>query len=234
MPGSMEEPPTGEIGGAETGLLPLDARVPPGEELETATLGLGCFWGPDARFGVRPGVVRTRVGYAGGKTPRPTYEALGRHVETVQVEHDPARLPFRRILDLFGEWHDPTREPRKRQYASVIFWANDEQRRTGHEWVRARGRDDGRAPRTKLEPLDRFWLAEAYHQKYRLRHHDVLLAPFRDRYSGRQFVASTVAARLNGFVSGHGDPDLLERELPLYGLPGAAADRLLRRVRNRG
>ena len=71
-----------------TDLAPDDA-APPSSATDTATFGLGCFWGPDARFGAMEGVVRTRVGYAGGTTPEPTYHDLGDHTEAVQVEYDP-------------------------------------------------------------------------------------------------------------------------------------------------
>ena len=60
--------------------------------LETATFGMGCFWGPDARFGSLPGVIRTRVGYAGGTTPSPTYRQMGDHTETVEIDFDPTIL----------------------------------------------------------------------------------------------------------------------------------------------
>jgi len=232
--------PSGVQGRADTGgpgegeLLPLDARRPPDEALETAALGLGCFWGADARFGVAPGVVRTRVGYCGGDTPRPTHEALGQHVETVQVDFDPARIAFRQILELFGAWHDPRRPSRKRQYASVIFWADEEQRRIARRWIESRREAQDHGLATALEPAERFWPAEAYHQKYRLRHYAPLLGHFRGRYSGRQLVDSTVAARLNGFVAGHGESGLLESELPLYGLPGEAAAGLRSLVAGRG
>ena len=65
-----------------------DERAPGRDETETATFGLGCFWGPDAQFGAMAGVVRTRVGYAGGTNPDPTYHALGDHTEVVQVDYD--------------------------------------------------------------------------------------------------------------------------------------------------
>ena len=58
-----------------------DRAAPDPSETETATFGLGCFWGPDARFGALKGVVRTRVGYAGGTETDPSYHALGDHTE---------------------------------------------------------------------------------------------------------------------------------------------------------
>ena len=208
---------------------PLDRRAPPAEELETATLALGCFWGPDARFGVVPGVVRTRVGYAGGSRERPTYRALGDHIETVQVDYDPERIGYRELLRLFWAAHDPARRSPKRQYRSAIFPEGPDQRGAAEasrsRWEARSGEDAA----TELLELDRFWLAEAYHQKYRLRQHPPLLEAVRRRCAtGRALVDSTVAARLNGLVAGCGS-GLLERELDLYGL-GERAERRLREV----
>ena len=67
-----------------------DERAVDGEDTETATFGLGCFWGPDARFGAMDGVIRTRAGYAGGTKRDPSYHSLGDHTEVVHVEFDPA------------------------------------------------------------------------------------------------------------------------------------------------
>lgn len=208
---------------------PLDERTPSEEELETATLALGCFWGPDARFGAVRGVVRTEVGYAGGDRDRPTYEALGDHIETLRVTYDPERIGYRELLRLFWASHDPAREAPKRQYASAIFLEGDGRRRDA-EASRARWEArSGREAATELIELDRFWPAEAYHQKYRLRQHPKLLAAVRRRRpTGRDLVDSTVAARLNGLVAGHG-AGLLEEELELYGLD-AEEERYLRSV----
>lgn len=71
-----------------TDLPPMDRNAP--TDLSRAAFALGCFWGPDALFGARDGVVRTTVGYAGGTTSDPTYEHIGDHIETVRVAYDPA------------------------------------------------------------------------------------------------------------------------------------------------
>lgn len=208
---------------------PLDERQPPVGGLETATLALGCFWGPDARFGVVPGVVCTRVGYAGGERDRPTYRALGDHIETVQLDYDPDRVGYRELLRIFWAAHDPARRAPKRQYASAIFVEDEERRRAA---AAARDRWEARAGReaaTELIELDRFWIAEAYHQKYRLRQHPTLLEAVQRRCpTGRDLVDSTVAARLNGLVAGHGAARL-EEEIELYGLD-EEAERHLREV----
>lgn len=213
--------------------LPMDAAAPPESELRTATLALGCFWGPDARFGIEEGVVRTRAGYTGGQRDRPTYHDLGRHIETVQLDYEPTRLTYEDLLEIFWESHEPTRVPHSRQYQSAIFVHDEEQRRAA-----ARSRDERQAALeaevvTEVTALETFWLAEAYHQKYHLRQHPDLLREFREVYSGREFVDSTVAARVNAYCAGHGSERRLSSEIDQYGLAEEAGHVLRALVRQR-
>jgi len=205
-----------------------DAAAPSPGATETATFGLGCFWGPDARFGAMEGVVRTRVGYAGGSTPAPTYHSLGDHTEVVQVEYDPTVLSYADLLDVFWSAHDPRRNARKRQYRSVILTGS-----AVHRQVAERARQDvasrlGGSVATEVEDLDAFHRAEPYHQKYELRSTPVVGAEVEDR-CGDDLVDSTVAARLNGFVAGHGDDDRCRSLLADLALPPAAVDEVRRR-----
>lgn len=78
-----------------------------------------------------------------------------------------------------------------------------------------------------------FHLAEDYHQKYYLRHDSVLMREL-VAYSPGQFVESTVAARLNGYVAGKGSPAQLQEELPVLGLSSAATTHLQKLVTRRG
>jgi len=86
--------------------IPYDQKM---NELdsETATFALGCFWGPDASFGALEGVVRTRVGYAGGTTEGPTYKMIGDHTETIEIDYDPAVISYRELLEIFFDSHNP-------------------------------------------------------------------------------------------------------------------------------
>ena len=70
---------------------------------DTAILAGGCFWGMEEIIRQIPGVLKTTVGYTGGKTANPTYEevctgATG-HAEAIQVVFDPARLSYEGLLD---------------------------------------------------------------------------------------------------------------------------------------
>ena len=208
--------------------LSPDAAAPPSGATETATFGLGCFWGPDARFGAIEGVVRTRVGYAGGTTPEPTYHDLGDHTEVVQVEYDPSVVSYADLLDAFWSNHDPRATPRKRQYRNVIL-VNTVVHRQAAERTRQRveSKLDGSVG-TAIEDLDAFHLAEPYHQKYELRSTPVVGDELVERY-GSDLVDSTAAARLTGFVAGPGDPERRESFLAALDLPSGVLDEVRRR-----
>lgn len=167
-------------------------------------------------------MIRTRVGYCGGRSASPTYHAIGDHSETVEIDYDPTVVTYEDLLSAFFAGHDPLARSFSVQYRSAIFY------RTEKEWSAAE-RALGDAQRslgrvhTSIEPMSRFWLAEDYHQKFRLRGHshvaDELRAMFPD---DRAFVDSTTAARLNGWFDGWGDEAQIERDLPLTGLDRSA------------
>lgn len=135
------------------------------------------------------------------------------------------------MLRLFWEQHHPVRPSFKRQYMSAIFWADDEQRRLAEESKAQRAAELGREIHTELLPLERFWLAEGYHQKYSLRHDPLLMGALSVVYDEPAFVDSTVAARLNGMLDGHGTAAQLAAEVDGYGLPAEAVAHLRRLVR---
>ncbi len=169
---------------------------------ETATFGLGCFWGPDATFGALDDVVRTRVGYAGGHETDPTYRALGDHTEVVQVEFDPTRIEFGDVLDVALREHDLRHQTAKRQYQNILFTENDDQRETIEAAIEA-GPFDREHVETRIEALDAFYPAEDYHQKYNLRSHASLLSQFEEAgYDDTDIRESPAAAKLNAHVTG--------------------------------
>jgi peptide-methionine (S)-S-oxide reductase len=202
-----------------TAVREYDRTAPPGAETETAAFGLGCFWGPDAQFGALNGVVRTRVGYAGGTKTDPSYHALGDHTEVFQVDYDPDRRSFADLLDLAFRSHDPDRQTRRTQYRNVVFFRTPEQ----HDVLRSFLADRDLAPDeigTRVEELGRFYPAESYHQKYNLKADASLLAPFEEAdYDEAAIRESPAAAKLNGHATGKN-------------LPEQAADRLLVRRRD--
>ncbi len=172
-------------------------------------------------------MVRTRVGYAGGSQPNPTYHDIGDHAETVQVDFDPEVVSYSVLLDVFWESHDPTRRPWSRQYASLIFAHSPDQAKKAEASLIKLNSTFDRPILTEILPYHGFTRAEDYHQKYRLRHESFLMKAFRVLFPDeRDFVDSTAAARVNGFLSGFGNPALFSEGQPLWGLSGEAWSRL--------
>lgn len=140
-----------------------------------ATLGGGCFWCVEAVYLRVAGVSSAVSGYAGGRDPNPTYEAVcsGRsgHAEVVQVTFDAGVVSYERILELFWHSHDPTTLNRQghdvgTQYRSIILTHDDYQQRCAAA-SREQARKLFRRPIvTEIEPLQRFYPAESYHQDY--------------------------------------------------------------------
>ena len=160
----------GRAGNAGRG-TPLHAA--PDHEL--AAFAMGCFWGSESIFRHTPGVTATSVGYSGGKTENPTYEAVCSHTtghaETVLVEFDPKKTSYGKLLNIFWENHDSTSGDQQGpdvgdQYRSEVFTLNDAQMKEALASREAFSKKLSRKITTKIEPLPKFWLAEGYHQQY--------------------------------------------------------------------
>jgi methionine-S-sulfoxide reductase len=173
------------------------------------------------------GVVRTRVGYSGGQTRDPTYRSIGDHSETIQIDYDPSRISYKDLLRVFWQSHDPAAKSWSRQYRSAIFYHNEAQREAALETKAFEESQGNKKIQTEIEPFDRFYLAEDYHQKYYLRGQADLMKIFKEMYPRNiDFVNSTAAARVNGYIGGHGTPEAIEANLKNLGLPAAAQERL--------
>lgn len=111
------------------------------------------------------GVNRCVVGYAGGHEPNPSYRQMKDFTECVLVEFDRTVVSFEDLLIEFGKMHSPT-SPRSRQYRSVIFYSNDEQKEQAEEYLEGlRGSTRGEIY-TKVEKMTKFYKGEEYHQNY--------------------------------------------------------------------
>lgn len=147
--------------------------------LQTAVVGMGCFWGAEKEFWQLDGVYTTAAGYAGGFTPNPTYEEVcsGRtgHTEVVLVVFDPKVVTYAGVLQQFWENHDPTQGMRQgndqgTQYRSAIYTVDDAQAQTARSTADAFGTRLAAAGygeiTTEIAPLGAFYYAEDYHQQY--------------------------------------------------------------------
>ena len=179
-------------------------------------------------------MVRTRVGYAGGTKEHPTYRDLGDHTETVQIDYDPARTTYRELLDIFWTGHDPLRRSWSRQYAAIIFYHDEEQKRLAEETKARMAKDLGGTVHTEILPYSGFTLAENYHQKHSLQQYPGFMEELSRIYpSPRLFVASTAAARLNGYLGGEGSSEALTGDIDRLGLSPARKQELAELVQRR-
>lgn len=139
-----------------------------------AILAAGCFWGVEYYFKQLPGVLKTEVGYCGGKKENPTYEEVCSgttgHLEAIRVIFDPEKISFEKIVQFFFEIHDQAQTdgqgPDKgEQYLSVAFYYDDAQQKIILSLIQ-RLKNEGYKVATQTLPVSTFWRAEDYHQDY--------------------------------------------------------------------
>ncbi|MDL1911345.1 peptide-methionine (S)-S-oxide reductase MsrA [Chloroflexi bacterium CFX6] len=145
--------------------------------LRTATLAGGCFWCLEAVYDEIKGVHSVESGYAGGHAPNPTYRQVcdgdTGHAEVVQIHFDPNVVAYRDLLNVFFAIHDPTTLNRQgadvgTQYRSAIFYHDEEQKRIAGELIEELNAQKiwDKPIVTEITKLDKFYVAEDYHQEY--------------------------------------------------------------------
>ena len=143
--------------------------------MEIAVLALGCFWGPEKKYGQLEGIYRTEVGYCGGNSPNTNYREVctgtTNHAEAVKLEFDPKVITYEQIIKKFFEFHDPTTLNSQgpdfgTQYRSEIFYLNDDQKNIAQKVIDDVNKKLSGKVVTKLSELKNYCTAEEYHQKY--------------------------------------------------------------------
>jgi len=142
-----------------------------------ATFAGGCFWCMEEAYEKVPGVVAVVSGYMGGRTKNPTYEQVssGRtgYAEAVQVEYDPSKVSYAKLVEIF--WHniDPTQRNAQfcdygSQYRSAIFYQNAEQKKIADASKAALEKNKPFRGDivTEITPAGPFYPAEEYHQDF--------------------------------------------------------------------
>ena len=142
-----------------------------------ATFAAGCFWGVEATFRQLEGVTSTRVGYSGGHFDKPTYKDVCTdgtgHAEAVEVDFDPTKISYDKLLEVFWDNHDPTQLNRQgpdwgTQYRSAIFFHSPEQETAAKasKDTLEKSRRYSKPIVTQIAPATTFYEAEDYHQQY--------------------------------------------------------------------
>jgi peptide-methionine (S)-S-oxide reductase len=140
-----------------------------------ATFGGGCFWCLEAVFERVDGVKSVTSGYAGGAMPDPDYKEVCNgdtgHAEVIQIEFDPAKVSYEKLLEVFWAAHDPTTMNRQgadagTQYRSVILYQNEAQKRAAEKSKADEQKEFHNPIVTQIVPLEKYYPAEQYHQDY--------------------------------------------------------------------
>jgi peptide-methionine (S)-S-oxide reductase len=144
-------------------------------KIEIADLGGGCFWCMEAVFERLPGILSVTSGFAGGTTENPTYrdvcsETTG-HAEVTEIEFDPAKISYQKLLEVFWQAHDPTTLNRQgadegTSYRSIILYRDKKQQLLAEKSKLEAQKDFHNPIVTEIVPLKKFYKAEDYHQEY--------------------------------------------------------------------
>ena len=143
--------------------------------MEIAILALGCFWGPEIKFGKLEGILKTEVGYCGGNNKETNYKEVctgkTNHAEVVKLEFDPNIISYEKILEFFFEIHDPTTLNSQgpdfgTQYRSEIFYLNDKQKSIAEKVKKKVNEEMGGKVVTNITLSKNYCPAEEYHQRY--------------------------------------------------------------------
>ena len=143
--------------------------------MEIAILGLGCFWGPEIKFGKLDGVIKTEVGYCGGNKSETNYKEVctgtTNHAEVVKLDFDPKIISYEKILKFFFEIHNPTTLNSQgpdfgTQYRSEIFYLKNNQKEISKKIIKEENIKFSGKIVTKTSLVKNYCTAEEYHQKY--------------------------------------------------------------------
>jgi peptide methionine sulfoxide reductase msrA/msrB len=157
------------------------------KDTKEAIYAAGCFWGVEYYFKKLPGVLKTQVGYTGGKKQQPTYQDVCSgstgHYEAVRVVYNPELLDYKKLTQYFFEIHDAKQHDGQgpdigEQYKSVIFYYDDQQKMIAEDIIKQLKNMNYNVA-TKLLPVTTFWPAEGYHQDYYVKQHK---QPYCHRY----------------------------------------------------
>ena len=143
--------------------------------LQEIYLAGGCFWGTQRYFDCLPGVVKTEVGYANGKTANPTYERVKHentgHAETVMVLYDAGKISLEELLEQYYKVIDPVSVNKQGgdvgiQYRTGIYYTDPSQKEVIEASLAGLQKKYSQPLAVEALPLSNFYTAEEYHQKY--------------------------------------------------------------------
>ncbi|KGO13234.1 peptide-methionine (S)-S-oxide reductase [Clostridium botulinum] len=199
-----------------------------GNHIKKAYFSMGCFWSVEALFDSLDGVVKTYVGYTGENTLFPTYNSIGDHLETLEVYYDSSKIAFENLLTIFEKNHNYIVRPNLLQYYSAIFYNNENEKELCLDWKKNKKEELKTEVLTRISPIEKFYYAEFYHQKYYVQLEPVIMSNLRSKFStGNDLISSPLCHKLNAYLAGYGSLKELNKEIEDFNLSEDAKNRLL-------
>ncbi|GAE01929.1 methionine-S-sulfoxide reductase [Clostridium botulinum] len=196
--------------------------------IKKAYFSMGCFWSVEALFDSLDGVIKTYVGYTGGSTLFPTYNSIGDHLETVEIYYDSSKITFEDLLMVFEKNHNYTTRPNLLQYNSAILYNNENEKELCLNWMKSKEEELTKEVLTKISPIEKFYYAEFYHQKYYVQLEPVIMSNLRSKFStGNDLISSPLCHKLNAYLAGYSSLKNLNKEIKDFNLSKDAKNRLL-------
>lgn len=146
---------------------------------------------------------------------------MGDHTESIEVDFHPEIISYDELLNVFWDNHNPLRDSfyKGRQYMSLLLYHNESQKELAQKTKEKLEQSLNGDIQTEIAPYSNFYVAEDYHQKYYLKRYRKAVEQVKNIFpSHKDFVNSTIAARLNGFVGGHRNLAQLKEEIEEWGL----------------
>lgn len=185
--------------------------------IEKATFGMGCYWAAESLFGSAPGVLRTRVGYSGGKLEF-SDKAIGDHTEVIEISYNPEIISYENLLQIFWNNHEYDYTIKtQRKYMSLILYHTEEQK-----LIATKSKADEQIKRnpenitTEIAKVAVFYPSEDIQQKYKLQQHKDLFKSI--QLNSKLLQTSYVATKLNGYIVGFGGLKQFLNEVHAFGL----------------
>lgn len=160
------------------------------------------------------GVIRTRVGYSGGKSKDPTYTNMMDHTEVVQIDYDEEIITYDELLDIFWKNDICKVKYSKVQYRSLILYNDEKEKMEALKSKDEKEKNENMSIYTDIESIGEFYSAENYHQKYYLQSLRTVSDEIkRSCENFSEFIDSRIAGRLNGYIKGYGSMNMLKEDL---------------------
>lgn len=174
--------------------------------------------------------MRTRTGYAGGRSTNPNYQDVGFHSEVIEVDYDPSLITYEALVSHFFESHNATSKPYYQRIKSLVFYRDEAEKEIAQKIIEQQKQiavQKGLLVYTELKPYEVLYLAEPEHQLKALKAEVSLHSELLEMFGNESNLQNSIlGSKLNGFLYGFGSHSEIESILSQSGLSEASKSRV--------